>query len=403
MQISNRVSSISEALSIYINQIVYDLSRRGKDIITLSLGEAFFDIPLFDFHKLDVNKGYHYSDSQGIPQLRQKISEYYQKYYRASVDPDRELLISAGSKPLIYFAMQATVNPGEEVLIHEPAWLSYQEQLRLLDAKPAFIPFDCPVSDFEKYYNDSTRLIIINNPNNPAGRVYSREDLSLLYQQCRKRGIYVLVDEAYSDFAINNEFVSMAEIVPDKDGVIIVNSLSKNMGVSGWRVGYIITNESLIPHLLKLNQHLITCAPTILLQYLTYYFEKIINITLPQVEEVVKKRAEIAKMLDELAFKYLEGASTFYFFVNIEDFPGSSTDFAMHLLLEEGIAVVPGSAYGQSTERFVRVSIGAESLERIWQALVSMRDLIDSKNFDQTKINLMLSEIGMEPFEDVNG
>ena len=124
--------------------------------------------------------------------------------------------------------MQAVIEPGEEVIIHEPAWLSYPEQARLVGAEVKFIPFDIPCTQFDKYFNHRTRMLIINNPNNPAGRIYSAEELIDLYQQCRKRGIYFLVDEAYSDFVLDDSFQSMAKLVPDHDGVVVVNSLSKN-------------------------------------------------------------------------------------------------------------------------------------------------------------------------------
>jgi aspartate/methionine/tyrosine aminotransferase len=396
MQISRKVQGIPEALSIYINQVVYDLKRKGRDIITLSLGEAYFDIPMFDFKKLDFVKGYHYSDSQGLPELRHKIAAFYKKTYDASMDADKELLISAGSKPIIFMAMQATLNIGDEVLIHEPAWLSYPEQAKLVGAVPKFIPYDCSVKKFTEYFTDKTRMVIINNPNNPAGKIYTESELKKLYEICRPRGIYIMVDEAYSDFVIDSKFHSMATIVPDKDGIIIVNSLSKNMGMSGWRVGYVITSPELIQQLLKLNQHLITCAPTILLSYIAKYFDKVTEITLPQVRDVVEKRQRIAKLIVQECLSIMPGNSTFYLFVNIGGFPGSSLEFSLYMLLFNSVAVVPGSAYGDSTERFVRVSIGTESEERIHDAILMMKDLIGSKDFDRNLLNKKLAESGIK-------
>lgn len=398
-QISNRANEIPEALSIYINQIVYDLKRHGRDIISLSLGEAFFDIPMFDFKKLDADKCAHYSDTQGIPELRRKISDFYNKYYGAPVDPDNEMMITAGSKIAIFMAMQGTLNQGDEVLIHEPAWLSYQEQARLVGAVPKFIPFACPPEEFDHHFSERTRMLIINNPNNPAGRVYTRAELVRIVEVCREHGIYVLVDEAYSDFLINETFVSMATVAPNKEGVIIVNSLSKNMGLSGWRIGYVITSPDLLKVLIKLNQHLITCAPSILVYYLEQYFDQIIGITLPQVRAVVEKRARIEKMIDGIGLTCLKGGATFYFFVSIDGYPGTSLDLAMQLLLTKGVAVVPGSAYGASTERFVRVSIGTESEERIWEALKILRDVIDSRELDLTETEKIRENMGIRHFQ----
>tara|TARA_X000000950_G_scaffold211194_1_gene254012 strand:- start:411 stop:1661 length:1251 start_codon:yes stop_codon:yes gene_type:complete len=396
MGLRQSIATSPQAISIYFNQIVYDLRRKGDDVTTLSLGEAFFDIPFFDFQKLDFTKGYHYSDSQGLPELRAKLASYYSKHYGARVDPDKELLISAGSKPLIFMAMLSVMETGDEVLIHEPAWLSYPEQASLAGLTYGFIPFNCPVESFHKHFSKKTRMLIVNNPNNPAGKLYTREELSSLYEQCRPRGIYVMVDEAYSDFVVDGNFASMASVVPNKDGVIIVNSLSKNMGISGWRIGYIISSEDVIESLLKVNQHLITCAPTILLQYCTKYFDEMISITLPQVRDVVEKRKRVEKMLTDLDMVSLPGGTTFYFFVGIQDYVGTSLEFSLSLLLEEKISVVPGSAYGKSTDRFVRISIGTESEERIWEALVIIKRHIEKHKFDKLSIESRLKVIGQK-------
>lgn len=380
LSISHNVASLNQAESIYINQIVYDLRRQGCDVTALSLGEAFFDIPMMDFEKLDFSRGYHYSDSQGLPELRSKIADYYHARYNAHVSAADEVLISAGSKAIIYMAMLATLEPGSDVLIHEPAWLSYPEQAKLVGATPRFIPYDTPIELFPSYFGELTKMLVINNPNNPAGRLYTIDELTYIYDQCRSRGIYVLIDEAYSDFVYGDDFHSMAKLFPSKDGIIIVNSLSKNLGISGWRIGYVISDPQVIQHLLKINQHIITCAPTVLQQYCNRYFDEILAITLPQVRDLIEKRNRVAKMLKKLNLPTLPGGATFYFFVSIGDYQGKSNDFALSLLTNYHIAVVPGSAYGSSTDRFIRISIGTESEERIWEALVVIKNHITSKS-----------------------
>ena len=369
---------MQEAASIWINQMVYDRKRAGEEVITLSLGEAFFDIPLMDFSQLDVAKSYHYSESRGTPKLRRRLADYYGQQYGAPVDAASEILISAGSKALVFMSILAVVAPGDEVLIHEPAWLSYPEHVRLARAGPRFIPFDCPTSGFERHFTDKTRMVILCNPNNPAGRIYGADELAALYGACRSRGIYLLVDEAYSDFVLGDDFASIARVVPDKDGIVAVNSLSKNMGISGWRIGYAISHADFIAQLLKLNQHIVTCAPTVLLMYCEKYFDRLLSVTLPQVRQVVEKRRRLRAALDETGLKALAGGATFYFFVSIGNYPGSSTEFALNLLKRRGVAVVPGSAYGESTDRFVRVSIGTESEERIRHGLVLLRQEVES-------------------------
>lgn len=399
MQLSSKVKEMPEALSVYINNLVYEMKRCGSEIKVLSLGEAFFEIPMFPFDDIDFQKGYHYSESKGIPELREIIAKYYREHYAASVDADNELLISAGSKPLIYMAFQSVLNPGDEVLIHEPAWLSYPEEIRLADGVPRFIPYGCPVEYFDRYFTEKTRMVVINNPNNPAGRVYSEKELRMLYRMCRPKGIYILVDEAYSDFVFDGSYSSMAEIVPDKDGIIVVNSLSKNLGISGWRIGYVISNPDVIYAILKLNQHLITCPASILLLYISRYFDDMVKITLPQAKDAVEKRNKAVLFMEDIGLHVLMGTATFYVFVSIAEYKYSSLDLAMYLLFRYHISVVPGSAYGQSTERFIRIGVGAESEEGLKEALKIIKKVIDRNEFDDAVIENSLRKINMTRYE----
>jgi aspartate aminotransferase/aminotransferase len=398
LQISGRVNDIPEALSIYINQIVYDLRRNGQTVTVLSLGEAYFAVPWFGFDDLDIEKCNHYSDSRGLPELREKLAKFYGEQYAAAVDPQREILITAGSKFAIFMAMQTILNPGDEVAIQEPAWLSYQEQVRLVGGVPKFVRYNEPIDRFWRSFTPKTKLLILNNPNNPAGRTYTEPELIDLYEQCRSNGVYLLIDEAYSDFLANDTFHSLAAIAPEKHGAIVVNSLSKNMGISGWRVGYLIGQRDFVDQCLKVNQHLITCAPTILLHYLARHFDEITAVTLPQAQETARKRERVQRVLDQIGLRCMAGSATFYFFVSIEDYPGTALDFALTLLLEDGIAVVPGSAYGDSTGRFIRISIGTESEERISAALEAIRRRISTKSHDRARLYNLMSDAGFHQF-----
>lgn len=399
MQVSNKIKEIPEALSVHINNIVYKMKSSGEKIKTLSLGEAFFNIPFYGFDEIDVNKGYHYSESLGIPELRNKISNYYKKNYDADINQNNEILISAGSKPIIFMVLQTILNPEDEVLIPEPAWLSYPEQIKLANGVPVLIPYDCPTSDFKKYVNEKTKALILNNPNNPAGKVYSKEELKELYTYFRERGIYIIVDEAYSDFIESDNFISMVNIVPDKDGIIVVNSLSKNLGISGWRVGYVISTPEIIYNVLKLNQHLITCPSTILLLYLEKYFDKMVENTLPQAKEVTNKRNNIEKYIRSIGLKTLGGSSTFYIFINLDGYKYSSLDFALYLLFKYKIAVVPGLAYGKSTERFIRIGVGAETEEDLKQSIKIIKKVIDNQEYDKKLVDEYLVKLEIEKFK----
>ena len=382
-QLSRRVQQIPQAFSIYMNQLVSDRRAKGEDLIVLSAGEAYLQRPAHDFSDLDTSKVDHYSDSRGLLALRRRIAAHCQSQCGAIVDPETELVITAGSKIALYMTLQAILNPGDEVLIHEPAWLSYQEHVRLLDAEPVFAPCTAAMVDLPQFMSSKTRAVIINNPNNPAGRNYGRSELEALYRVCRARGVYIISDEAYSDFVIDETFCSFASIAQDKLGVVVVNSLSKNLGLSGWRIGYVIASQEFTDAFLKLNQHLITCAPSILMHYLERNFDALVANAAPQIRDLMHKRQRIAAHLKTLGLEALSGASTFYFLISIGAFPGTSIDFALRLLLQHRIAVVPGSAYGKTTDRFVRISIGTETEARIQEALRIIATLSQANQFDR--------------------
>jgi aspartate aminotransferase/aminotransferase len=375
---SNVVADSEQAMSIKYNNLVYDLKRQGAEVIVLSLGEAFFDIPLFPMDDLPFPQIYHYTHSRGIPELREKICEYYQTYHGVSVDPEKEIIVTAGSKAAIHFSMMSVLNPGDEVILHEPTWVSYPEQIKLCYAKPVLMPYTCAVDDYEKYLTDRSKLIVINNPHNPRGQVFSERELRYLVDLAKANGLYILADEAYSDFLVDERFYSLGLFDRDKGNTIICNSISKNFGISGWRLGYCITNEGLTDQVLKVNQHLITCPAAILQYYIAKHYDKIVEITYPQIAEVVKKRKQVAELMDQLSLRYLPGSATFYFFVSIAPSKLTSEEFCTRLLMEDHVSVVPGRGYGESCDGFVRLSVGTESLADINDGLLKLKKLIDA-------------------------
>lgn len=374
---SNVVESAEQAMSIKYNNIVYDLKRSGKRVIVLSLGEAFFEIPLRRMDDLPYPDLYHYTHSRGIFELREKVCAYYERHFRVRIDPEKEIIVTAGSKAAIHFSMMSVLNPGDEVILHEPTWVSYPEQVKLCYAKPVLMPYTAAVRDYEKHITDRTKLIVICNPHNPRGLVMSEEDLQYLVDLAKANGLYVLADEAYSDFLVGQRFHSLGVFNPEKSHVIICNSISKNFGISGWRLGYVMTNEQLINQILKVNQHIITCPAAILQYYMAKHFDDIIKITYPQIAEVVEKRQSVARIMDRMGIEYLPGSATFYFFVSIAPTKLSSEEFCTRLLMEDHISVVPGKGYGDSCDQFVRLSVGTESLEDIEHGLVKLKELID--------------------------
>jgi aminotransferase len=372
------LGNIAQAMSIKFNNIVYEMQARGEDVIVLSLGEAFFDIPLFDFSDMPLPASYHYSHSRGIPELREQLAAYYRDEYGVPVDPATEIMVAAGSKIAIYMALKAILDPGDEVIIHEPAWVSYPEQVRLCHGTPVMVPQDRTVHDFHQYITPRTKAIIVNNPNNPRGSVLDQPAMEALHSLARAKNLYLLADEAYSDFLPESErFISCGVLDPEKRHTIICNSMSKNYGMSGWRIGYLICNPQLMHDVLKINQHVMTCPATILEFYLSRHFRDILAITKPQIADVVKKRQEVIRFMDSIGLTYLEGRATFYGFVSIAPSTLGSEEFCTRLLKEHGVSAVPGIGYGASCDGFVRVSIGTESMERTRTGLTRIKQLID--------------------------
>lgn len=373
--ISELVRAAGEAVSVKYNNLVYDLKRRGREVIVLSLGEAFFDVPSVHLDALPPEAN-HYSHSRGLPELRERLASYYQREFGVAVDWSSEILVTAGSKAAIYFALLAVLDPGDEIIMQEPLWVSYPEQVRLCRGVPVQIPYDAPLRAFEDRLTARTRGLIVNNPNNPRGRVYTKSEMQYLVDLAKTNGIYAISDEAYSDFVLGEEFQSAGLFDEHKSNVIICNSLSKNLGISGWRLGYVIARAGLIDQILKLNQHVITCAPAPLERFVAASFDDMRAATRPQIEAVVEKRAEVASYLDSISLEYLPGTSTFYLFVSIAPTKLDSETFCTRLLQESGVAVVPGIGYGASCDSFVRVSVGTEPLDAIRIGLDRLKSLV---------------------------
>jgi aspartate/methionine/tyrosine aminotransferase len=371
------MTDVSQAMSIKYNNLVYEMKSAGHDVIVMSLGEAFFDIPLYPFDDLPFPALYHYSHSRGIPELRQQLASYYQDQYGVPVNAEREIIVTAGSKIAIHMAFMAILDPGDEVLIHEPAWVSYPEQVKLCHGVPISVPYDRPIAEFGKYVTPRTKAIVLNYPHNPRGAVLSEADLAYLHHLARERDLFLLSDEAYSDFAGSEVFRSCGVLDPAKQHTIICNSMSKNYGMSGWRIGYVIARPDLTDQILKINQHLITCPATVLEFYVSRHFDDILRITKPQIAHVVQQRAELGRYMDSVGLDYLPGGAAFYYFVSIEPSSLDSEAFCTRLLKERGVSTVPGLGYGTSCDAFIRVSVGTESVERVRRGIDAIKSLID--------------------------
>lgn len=370
------MKDIQQASSIRFNNLGYELKAAGRDLIVLSLGEAFFDIPLYGFDDLPFPDIYHYSHSRGILALRQKIAGYFKTQYEVSFSPDRNIIITAGSKLAIYMSLLAILNPGEEVIIFEPYWVSYPEQVKLCRGRPVTLPVGSRVEDVINYITPQTKAIILNNPHNPSGRVYSFQETEYLANIAKEHDLYILSDEVYSDFVPEREqFTSMG--VFGFENVVLCNSISKNYGISGWRLGYVIGNDTLIDEILKINQHVLTCPATILQYYVEKHFYDIVKITKPQIQKVLAQRERTVAFMDKLGIEHLPGSAAWYIFASIKPSSLGSEEFCRRLLYEYDTLTVPGIGYGESCDSFIRVCVGTETTDRIEQGIKNIQDLID--------------------------
>lgn len=379
MRHSSLMDSVSEASSIRTNNRIYELRAAGVDIVTLSLGEAFFDLPTPSFEGMPGAQIHHYSHSRGVPLLRQKLAKYHETCSGAPVDPETEIMVTAGSKAAIFMTLTALLEPGDEVIIPEPLWVSYPDQVRLARGVPVMTPWYESVAELESYITPRTRAIIVNNPHNPSGRRLGAAELVSLHELAEKYGLFLISDEAYHEFVPEGEvFVSALEHDPEKRHTIVCNSMSKNYGISGWRIGYLIADQYFTRQVIKLQQHMVTCAPTILSYYLAENFEAILDHTRPQIRRVVSTRNRMAGLLADRGVQCLPGDATFYLFASLGESRLDSTEFAEQLLTRHGVAVVPGAGYGSSCDRFVRVAVGAESEDRLVRGMHAIADLVEA-------------------------
>jgi aspartate/methionine/tyrosine aminotransferase len=378
MNFSKRTAGVAPASSIAQNELVYKSIAAGKSPIILSYGEAPFSMPDIDFSKLDHNKGAHYSESQGLPEFREEVAQFHNLSYGTNITK-ADVVISAGSKILSYLTCLACLDEGDQVLLHEPAWVSYQEHARLAGASVEFMPYEAEIQDLDSYLDkySNIKMFVLNNPNNPRGYIYTKDEIKNAASICLNRGVFLLVDESYSDFCKTGTFYSAGNLVKDHDNVIVLNSISKNFGLSGWRIGFALGTHEFAQEINKFNQHLITCAPTILQMALVGQLMDLQVKAKPEIEALLVKRDKVIDILDAYKIPYLTGAATFYIFIDVSQWITDTKIFCINLLRDHDVSVIPGGAYGKSTSSFLRISFGVESVERIETGIkVMMKELV---------------------------
>ncbi|MCR5830759.1 MAG: aminotransferase class I/II-fold pyridoxal phosphate-dependent enzyme [Lachnospiraceae bacterium] len=355
----------------------FDLASERKNTISLGVGEPDFDTPwhIRDEGIYSLEKGRtFYTSNSGLIELREELCKYYERRFHVSYDARKETIITVGGSEAIDIALRAMVDPGDEVIIPQPSYVSYEPCAILAGAKPVIIElkneddFRLTAQELTEAITDKTKILILPFPNNPTGAIMEKEDLEKIAKICIEKDIFVLSDEIYAELTFKNDHVSIASIPGMRERTIVINGFSKAYAMTGWRLGYAMGPEEIITQMTKIHQFAIMCAPTTS-QYAAV--EAVRNGD----EDVKKMRTSynqrrnfLMNAFKEMKLPCFEPFGAFYVFPDIREFGMTSEEFAFALLEAQNIAVVPGTAFGDSGEGFLRISY-AYSIEKLRTAM----------------------------------
>lgn len=390
--LSQTVRNIVPSGTIMINARVLEMMDEGIEIINLSVGEPDFNTPepakQGAAWAMENNKT-RYDKVPGLIELRQQICRKLKEENGVEYDID-QIVVTNGAKQCITNACIALLDPGDEVLIPAPYWVSYPEIVKICGGVPVFVEttrendFKLTAADVEKYATDRTKMIVLCNPSNPLGTVHTREELEALAKVCVEKGIYIMSDEVYERICFAEEFVSMASISPEaKDMTILINGLSKSIPMTGWRIGYTATTKEIAKAMTALQGH-ITSHPSTVSQWAGVEALKTCGDYTEMMVKAYRERMEAAveflrSELPEISF--IEPKGAFYLFLDISSLKDKfaaeeqpySTAFTMRLLNEKHVAVAPGAAFGM--DGFIRVAYAADK-DTLLEGLRRIRDLV---------------------------
>ena len=362
----------------------FDIASEMDDVISLGVGEPDFDTPwhIRDEGIYSLEKGKtSYTSNAGLKELKVEISKFLDRRYGLSYDPNKEMIITVGGSEAIDIAMRAMLDPGDEVLIPQPSYVSYVPCCVLANGTPVIIElkaeheFRLTAEELEAAITPKTKLLVLPFPNNPTGAIMEKKDLEAIAKVIEKYDLYVLSDEIYSELTYLDNHVSIASLPGMKERTILINGFSKSHSMTGWRLGYACGPEVILKQMLKIHQFAIMCAPTTS-QYAA--IEAMRNGD----EDVARMRAEYDTRRRYLLTRFrnmgvdcFEPFGAFYVFPCIKKFGMSSDDFTTALLKSKKVCVVPGTAFGDCGEGFLRISY-AYSLENLKIALDRMEEFI---------------------------
>lgn len=359
----------------------FDIVATMKDVISLGIGEPDFDTPdsILQAGIRSLQRGEtHYTSNAGLLELRQLVAGHLEKLYGVSYNPENEILITVGVSEALYLAMTALLNPGEEVIIPTPCFVSYQAEVILAGGTPVELPsrvednFQLRPEALEAAITPKTKAILIGYPNNPTGAVASREVLQEVVRIAEKHDLVVVSDEIYDQLVYEVAHVCFPSLPGAKERTLLLGGLSKDYAMTGWRIGYAAGPADLLQGLLRIHQYTIMSAPTTAQAAAMEALANGRKYVEAMRDEYDRRRRLIVGGLNELGLPTFEPHGAFYAFPNIAVTGMDDETFAQQLLAEERVAVVPGSAFGAGGDGFVRCSY-ATAYEQIEEALERMQ------------------------------
>jgi len=364
----------------------FDIVSEMKDAISLGVGEPDFDTPWHirdeGIYAFEKGKTF-YTSNAGLKPLREEISNYIKRKQGINYDPDGEILVTVGGSEAIDIGLRAMINTGDEVIIPQPSYVSYAPCADLAGAKNVYInlkaenDFRLTTKELKNAITDKTKILILPYPNNPTGAVMDKSDLEKIAKIVIENNIFVISDEIYSELTYNGQHVSIASLDGMKERTLLINGFSKAYAMTGWRLGYACAPKELIKQMTKIHQYAIMCAPTISQYAAIEALKNGDNDVLEMKISYNQRRRFLLNAFKDMGLECFEPNGAFYVFPCIKEFGMTSEEFATKFLQEERVAAVPGTAFGESGEGFLRISY-AYSLDTLKLAMERLKRFVEN-------------------------
>ena len=371
----------------------FDIVSEMDDAISLGVGEPDFDTPwhIRDEGIYSLEKGRtFYTSNAGLKELKVEICNYLKRRFDLEYDFAHEVLVTVGGSEAIDIALRAMIDPGDEVLIPQPSYVSYEPCAVLADAVPVFInlkaenQFRLTAQELRDAITDKTKVLVLPFPNNPTGAIMERKDLEAIAEVILEKDLFVISDEIYSELTYGRDHVSIAQIPGMKERTILINGFSKSYAMTGWRLGYACGPRLILDQMLKIHQFAIMCAPTTS-QYAAVEALRNGDRDVQEMREAYNQRRRyLMHAFKEMGLPCFEPYGALYVFPCIKEFGLTSDEFALRFLQEEKVAVVPGTAFGECGEGYIRISY-AYSLENLKLAIGRLADFVKRLKEEQKK------------------